>query len=237
MLLRAENIRASYNGDFSLKNVCLDIGFEEIVAIFGPNGSGKTTLLKALYGILDVHGGRVFFNGENISNLPTWRFAEKGIVLFPQRKKLFSNLSVSDNLRIMLKSVEINNRNIKSLIDEAISFFPKLKGKEKIPAYQLSGGEQQMVALSRVFVSKPKLLILDEPSVGLSPDWIIELFRKIKEINEMGVSIILVEQNIEKAIEIAHRCYIMNLGAVSWQGPVEKLDDKILSRIFLGDER
>jgi len=236
MLLEAKNLTASYDGIFTLKNINFHIDKGELVAVLGPNGSGKSTLLKSLYGVLKPRGGAIFFNGERIDGLPSSNLIRKGIVFIPQGRRVFPSLTVHENLRVMLSGIGNNKTKISELVDEALSFFPSLKGKEKVLAGCLSGGEQQMVALARSMLAKPNLLLLDEPSLGLSPKWVNEVFGKIKEINHSGTAIVLVEQKLHEALAMADRCYILKLGKVVWEGVPRDLIEKTLDKVYFGSD-
>jgi branched-chain amino acid transport system ATP-binding protein len=233
-LLKAEHIDCGYEGLQVLFDVSLNIEAGEIVAIIGPNGSGKSTLLKALYGLLSIWEGKIFFEGKPIQKLSVIDRIKTGLSFSPQGNRVFDELNVYENLEIggfLLPKKERNER-----IDLALDIFPSLKDKLPKSAGNLSGGEQQILALARVLVTKPKILLLDEPSLGLAPNLISDLFDHFKQINqEQGITILIVEQKVREVMQFADRLYAIRLGKVAWEGrPDELKDDKErLRSIFL----
>jgi branched-chain amino acid transport system ATP-binding protein len=233
-LLKAEHIDCGYEDLQVLFDVSLNIEAGEIVAIIGPNGSGKSTLLKALYGLLSIWEGKIFFEGKPVQKLSVIDRIKAGLSFSPQGNRVFDELNVYENLEIggfLLPKKERNER-----IDLALDIFPSLKDKLPKSAGNLSGGEQQILALARVLVTKPKILLLDEPSLGLAPNLISDLFDHLKQINqEQGITILIVEQKVREVMQFADRLYAIRLGKVAWEGrPDDLKDDKErLRSIFL----
>lgn len=237
-LLTVENVHVNFGGVKALNGANIEIGEGEIVALMGPNGAGKSTVLKAIFGLVNRESGKVFWRGDAIDFKPH-EIVELGISFVPQGKRVFKNLTVYEN-------VEIGGHGIKSKavlrdrIEEALDIFPALRAKLKQKAGQLSGGQQQMVALARGLVTDPKLLLLDEPSLGLAPKIVKEVFEKIKEINEKrGTSIVVVEHNIKSLLEVTDRAYVLDKGAVVATGPgrdflIGNASGDILEKVFMG---
>ena len=205
----------------------------EIVAIIGPNGSGKSTLLKSIFNLCDVYSGKITFKGKNITKLPTNQLIYEGISFVPQGRQVFGDLTVKENLEMgafILKDREVKSRNLKDVYDK----FPFLKGRQKNYAFGLSGGQQQMLAIGRALMQNPALLLLDEPSLGLDPKTMAEVFKKIKAINKEGVTVLIVEQNAKQAVKIANRTYILEQGKIALTGGKEILKHPKIKNIYLG---
>lgn len=233
-LLSAEHIHVNFGGVKALNGATIEIGEREIVALMGPNGAGKSTVLKAIFGLVPRESGKVFWRGERI-DLKAHEIVELGISFVPQGKRVFKNLTVYENIEIGghgIKSAKV----LKDRIEEALDIFPALRAKLKQNAGQLSGGQQQMVALARGLVTDPKLLLLDEPSLGLAPKIVKEVFEKIKEINQKrGTSIVVVEHNIKSLLEVTDRAYVLDKGTVVATGPGSQfLNSDILEKVFMG---
>ncbi len=233
-LLSAEHVHVNFGGVKALNGATIEIGEREIVALMGPNGAGKSTVLKAIFGLVPRESGKVFWRGDLI-DLKAHEIVELGISFVPQGKRVFKNLTVYENIEIGghgIKSAKV----LKDRIEEALDIFPALRAKLKQNAGQLSGGQQQMVALARGLVTDPKLLLLDEPSLGLAPKIVKEVFAKIKEINEKrGTSIVVVEHNIKSLLDVTDRAYVLDKGKVVATGPGKKfLDSDILEKVFMG---
>jgi len=214
-----------------LKGLDFEVGKKEIVAVIGPNGSGKSTLLKSIFNLCEIYGGSIKFDGSELVGLPTYKLISLGISYVPQGRQIFSNLTVRENLEVL----SFSQKNIPAKqIDKVYNFFPFLKNKENVLAQNLSGGQQQMLALARILIIKPKLLLLDEPSLGLSPKTTKEGFEKIKEINSSGIAVIIVEQNAKLAVEIANRTYVLEDGQIALIGGKEILNNEKIKDIYLG---
>ena len=216
-LLSVENLTVAYGAVEALKGVYLEINEGDVVAVLGANGAGKTTLLKAISRLVPIKNGNIKLRGEDLSKYPAFRLSELGIMHIPEGRKVFSTLSVEENLNLGSWSIrkKIPSQELKKNMDWVYTLFPILKDRKKQLAGTLSGGEQQMLAIGRGLVSQPKIVLLDEPSLGLAPVLVLEIFRVIKQIHEEGVTILLVEQNARKALGIADYGYILETGKVA----------------------
>ena len=237
-LLVAEEISAFYGDAQALKDVCLSVNDNEIVAILGSNGAGKTTLLKALTGLMKIRSGKITFNGESIAILPPDKIIRKGIASVPEGRQLFGSMSVFDNLLLGTYSLSRGERRevLRGRIELIFGLFPVLKGRLRQLSETLSGGEQQMLAMGRALMSNPRLLALDEPSLGLSPLLVKEMMKMLRRIsNDLGVSILLVEQNARSAIKIAEYVYILERGKINLEDTAHAIagSDRIRSA-YLG---
>jgi branched-chain amino acid transport system ATP-binding protein len=233
-MLKVESINAGYGEVQVLWDISFEVGKGEIVAIIGPNGAGKTTTLRVLAGLLNPRSGRMSFLGEDITKTPPHKRVEKGLALIPEGRMLFTRLTVEENL--MLGAITPEARKLR---DETIKWvyelFPILRERKRQVAGTLSGGEQQMLAIARGLMSRPKLLMLDEPSLGLAPKIVVKIFEIIKEINDQGISILLVEQNVWNALEIAERGYVMETGRIVLKGTgKELLNNEHVRRAYMG---
>lgn len=235
MILKIQNLKSGYNGMEVLHGVDLEVKPVEIVVLIGPNGAGKSTLLKSIFSLCEIYFGKIIFKDKDITKLPTHQLIYEGISYVPQGRQVFSTLTVRENLEMgafIMKDYELIKRNIADVFNK----FPILKERQNDYAFTLSGGEQQMLAIARALIQDPELLLLDEPSLGLAPKIMKEIFEKIKEINKQGISIIIVEQNAKKAVEIADRTYILENGKIALGGGKEVLEDKRIRSIYLGGE-
>lgn len=241
-MLKITNLKSGYDSMQVLKGIDFEVGGEEIVAIIGPNGAGKSTLLKSIFNLCEVFSGEIKFKDKRIIKLPTYELIYKGISYVPQGRQVFTNLIVRENLEIggfVQKSKKArkqkNKFDIQNLLDNKIyQLFPFLRDKENDYAFTLSGGQQQMLAIARALMQNPKLLLLDEPSLGLSPKMMKEVLNKIVKINQEGVAIIIVEQNAKQAVEIANRTYVLEDGQVALTGGKEILEDEKIKSIYFG---
>lgn len=233
MILKIDNLKAGYNGMEILHEVDLEVKPAEIVALIGPNGAGKSTVLKSIFSLTQITSGKIIFKDKDITKLPTHQLIYEGVSYIPQGRQVFSNLSIKENLEIgafIMKDKEIVKRNLQDVYNK----FPFLKERKNQLAESLSGGEQQMLAIGRALIQDPELLLLDEPSLGLSPKAMKEVFDKIIEINKTGVSIIIVEQNAKQAVNIAHRTYILEDGRIAMEGGKEILKNDKIKNIYFG---
>ena len=238
-MLRVENIEAHYGGNRALKGVSLEVRQGEIVCLIGANGAGKTTLLNCLSGIHSARNGKVFFMGEDVSHAPSQKMVRLGIVQVPENRQLFGPLTVEENLEMgaYSRARQINKKRLVSEMERVFQLFPPLKARRKQRAGTLSGGEQQMVAIGRGLMSDPRLLLLDEPSLGLAPLIVREIFRIIQELQREGRTILLVEQNALGALTISQRAYVLESGSVTTSGPAAVLmQDAKVRRAFLGQD-
>ncbi len=239
LLLEAKNLTVRYGAVKALESVSFNVDKGEIVAMIGPNGAGKSTALKAVSGLLDAMGGHIekgeiLFKGKNIKGLRTDELVEKGISLVPEGRRVFPTMTVLENLE-MGAFTRKDEMVIKEDIEKVLVLFPQLKERRKQNAGTLSSGEQQMLALGRALMLKPKLLMADEPSLGLSPNFVDIIFDKLVEINKNGTSILLVEQNAEMALEICHRGYVFEVGTIALEGKKENLiKNEMVKKVYLG---
>ena len=232
-VIECNGIAAGYvKGLNILQGVDLIVDEKEIVSIIGPNGAGKSTLLKAIMGIINISGGRFYINGVEKTNTPTHQIVSEGVGYVPQVENVFPSLTIEENLEIGSWSVK---DSIKQSISKIFDDFPMLKERQKDKAGNLSGGQRQILALARALVTSPSILLLDEPSAGLSPVAIKEVFEIVKEINSRGVAILLVEQNATRALNFSDRGYVLDQGRNAYQGKgQELLDDPRVIDLYLG---
>jgi len=218
-----------------LKGVDLEVKPAEIVAIIGPNGAGKSTVLKSIFNLCEIYSGKILFNGKNITKLGTHYLIHEGISYVPQGRQIFSDLTVRENLEVGAFIIE-NRELLKRKLSNVFARFPFLEEKQNEYAFTLSGGQQQMLAIGRALVQDPELLLLDEPSLGLAPKIMKEVFDKILEINKEGKAIIIVEQNAKQAIDIASRTYILENGEVALEGNKKDLTYEKIYRTYFGGD-
>lgn len=232
-MLHIKNLKAGYGGMEILKGIDFELKPAEIVAIIGPNGAGKSTLLKSIFNLCDIYSGKIIFKDKNITKLPTYQLIQEGVSYVPQGRQVFSNLTVEENLEMgayMMADKELIKTNLKDVYAK----FPELKEKRKELAGNLSGGQQQMLTIGRALIQDPEILLLDEPSLGLAPKVVKEVFERIVEINKEGISIIIVEQNAKQAINIAHQTYVLEDGEVVLHGGKEILNSEKIKNIYFG---
>ena len=234
-LLEVESIHSYYGNIHALRSVSLTVGEGEVVTLIGSNGAGKTTTLRSIHGILPPRKGRIVFRGEEIQGKPAHDMIKKGIAQSPEGRKIFSRMSVLENLE-MGAYHRTDGPGIQRDMERVFDLLPRLKERTKQEAGTMSGGEQQMLAIGRALMSHPKLLLLDEPSMGLAPVLVERIFQTIEEINRQGITILLVEQNANVALEIATRGYVLESGAVVNAAPAEKLrEDPKVREAYLGE--
>jgi branched-chain amino acid transport system ATP-binding protein len=234
-LLEVQDIHSYYGHIQALRGVSLTVEEGEIVTLIGSNGAGKTTTLRSIHGMLHPREGRILFEGEEIQRLPAHDMIGRGIAQSPEGRKIFSRMTVLENLE-MGAYHRNDNAEIQQDMDRVFELFPRLKERVKQEAGTMSGGEQQMLAIGRALMSRPKLVLLDEPSMGLAPVLVERIFQVIREINEQGTTILLVEQNANVALEIASRGYVLETGAVVNAAPAEKLrQDPKVREAYLGE--
>jgi len=241
-MLKVKNINTYYGQVHALKNVSLHLKQREIVTLIGANGAGKTTILNSLSAITPPKSGEILFNGAPINNLTPDRIVELGISQVPEGRQVFKPLSVEDNLELgayLRYSRKEGRGAIRKDLEEVYALFPRLHERRKQMAGTLSGGEQQMLAIGRALMAKPKILLLDEPSMGLAPLVVQEIFSVIENLrHEKGTAILLVEQNAKAALKMADRCYVLETGKVILEGLAsELLDNKEIQRAYLGKEK
>ena len=237
-MLKINNLYAYYGPIEALHGISLEIGPHEMVALIGSNGAGKTTLLSAISGLIDIKG-KIEYNNIDISHFKPKAIVNTGILHVPEGRHVFPGLTVRQNLEVGTVAWRgLRPANVTEDLERVFSLFPRLKEREKQLAWSLSGGEQQMLAVGRALMGHPKLLMLDEPSMGLAPIVIEEMFEKIVEINRMGTPVLIVEQNAQLALEISHRAYILDGGKIYLSGESSKLlQDPRVNEAYLGKTR
>lgn len=222
MLLEVNNINVFYGAIHAIKDVSFGVNEGEIVTLIGANGAGKTTSLHTVSGLLRSKTGSIMYNGENIAKVPADKIVRMGIAHVPEGRRIFQQMTVMENLE-MGAFIRKKGDNIQPDLDEVFEFFPRLQERRKQVAGTLSGGEQQMLAMGRALMSKPKLLMLDEPSMGLAPILVDEIFTIINKLHKAGATILLVEQNAQMALSVADRAYVMETGKITLSGTGEEL--------------
>jgi branched-chain amino acid transport system ATP-binding protein len=233
LLLEAKNIGVCYGAVRAIEDVSFDVDTSEIVAMIGPNGAGKSTALKAVFGMVDLESGDIYFDGKNINNLRPDEHVPRGISLVPEGRRLFPSMTVTENLEMGAFLQKGNTAG--GEIEKIFGLFPSLKERRRQKAGVLSTGEQQMLAMGRALMQKPRLLLADEPSLGLSPSYVDIIFEKLIEINKSGTGILLVEQNARMALEVAHRGYVFEIGRVFMEDTGRNLlKSEEVKRAFLG---
>jgi len=234
VLLSLDDVRACY-GDFqALFNITLEIRAGEIVTLIGANGAGKTTTLRVISGLLRSQHGKLEFEGQDISRLPPHEIVIRGVSHVPEGRQLFPHMSVEENLALGAYIGRVRPR-LKELMEEQFEFFPRLKERRGQLAGTLSGGEQQMVAIARGLMAAPKLPLLDEPSLGLAPKIVEEVFAKVQQIGKSGVTVLIVEQNVVDGLSISDRGYVVENGEITLQGtPKELLGNEQIRAAYLG---
>lgn len=234
-VLSIRNLSASYGKVEALSNINLEVGEGQIVTVIGPNGAGKTTLLSAAIGLL-ASKGEIQFDGEIEAEPEVEHLVGRGLILVPEKRELFSEMSVEDNLILgAFQRHRAGHRNEKDTMQQVYELFPRLKERHSQQAGTLSGGERQMLAVGRALMAKPRLLMLDEPSLGLAPLIVREIFRIIAELRRRGVSILLVEQNARAALQVADYAYVLENGRTAMEGPASQLrDDPRVIETYLG---
>ena len=233
-MLEARNLRAGYGAAPAVWDASLDVGEGDLVVVVGPNGAGKTTLINTLAGLHRIESGRLGFLGKDISRLPAHRFCDQGIALVPEGRRLFTGMTVLENLELGAYRGAAKAQRGQAL-QRVFALFPMLHEKLGLPAGTLSGGQQQMLAIGRALMARPRLLLLDEPSLGLAPAIVLEMFRIIREVNREGVAVLLVEQNVATALQLARRAYVLEEGRIVAEGTPEELASQPhIQRAYLG---
>ncbi len=234
-MLSVENLEVSYGLIRAVKGISFHVGEGEIVALIGANGAGKTTVMHALSRLIPSGGGRIEFAGRDITRLPAHKVVRLGMSQVPEGRRIFQELRVRDNLALG-GFARRDKAGAAKTLEEMYALFPRLKERENQIAGTLSGGEQQMLAVARAMMAGPKLLLLDEPSMGLSPLYVRQIFDMIKKINEGGVTVLLVEQNAKKALSVADRAYVLETGSIALEGTgKELLGNPEVRRAYLGE--
>ncbi len=233
-LLKVDDIHVYYGAIHAIKGVSFEVNEGEIVTLIGANGAGKSTTLNTVAGLLRPRSGSITFDGRNLASIPANKTVSLGMALCPEGRRIFQQMTVRENLE--MGGFTRPKAEIPVSMEEMFTRFPRLKEREKQIAGTLSGGEQQMLAIARAMMSKPRLLMLDEPSMGLAPILVEQIFDIIKELHAAGVTILLVEQNAQMALSIADRAYVLETGMVSKTGPaIELLHDDDVRKAYLGN--
>ena len=234
-VLEVKDLRAGYGLIEVLKGITLTVNAREIVTVIGANGAGKTTTLMTIAGCVKVRGGGVSFKGESLANTPAHQIVRRGLALSPEGRKIFPRLTVLENLE-MGAFTRTDKAEIREDIEKSYHYFPILKQRQKQLGGTLSGGEQQMLAIARALMSRPTLLLLDEPSLGLAPMIVLKIFEVIRDLNNDGMSVLLVEQNARQALKLAHRGYVMETGTITASDRADVLlNDPRIQAAYLGE--
>ena len=234
VLLKVNNLMVAYGGIEAVKGITMEVREGELVSLIGSNGAGKTTTMKAITGTLAASSGSIEYLGKNIQGQGAWDLVKQGLVMVPEGRGVFTRMSILENLQ-MGAYLRDDKDGIAADVDRVFSLFPRLKERRTQLAGTLSGGEQQMLAMGRALLSRPKVLLLDEPSMGLSPLMVDKIFEVIQEVASMGVTLLLVEQNASRALKIAQRAYVMESGQISMQGQAnDLLHDPKVRAAYLG---
>ena len=235
-MLKVENIVTRYGAIEALKGMSLEAQHGEVTCLLGPNGAGKTTTMFTIAGILSSHSGSITLDGDDLTHQSAPAIVRKGIALVPENRLVFPEMSVADNL---VAGAYCRSRSERAAIDQDLTEmydrFPQLKERREQLGGTLSGGEQQMLAIGRALMARPKILMMDEPSLGLAPMIVDQIFKIIEQLNEEGVTILLVEQNAHMALKIAHKLYLLEQGTVTFEGnPTEVQQEELIQRAYLG---
>lgn len=231
-ILRIENLKVNYGGIEAVKGIDVHVAEGEIVTLIGANGAGKSTTLRTISGLVKPREGRILFQDEEITGHDPSQIVGKGITMVPEGRRIFPDMTVKENLRI---GAYLRNDDLTKDYEEVYALFPRLKEREWQAGGTLSGGEQQMLAVGRALMARPKLMMLDEPSLGLAPLVVKDIFEIIKRINLQGVTILLIEQNANMALQIAHHAYVLETGRVTMGGTgAELLKDERIREAYLG---
>ncbi len=233
-MLKVEGLKVNYGMIEAVKGIDFEVHDGEIVALIGANGAGKTTTMHTISGLLKASAGSISLDGKEVSKLPAHKIVELGIVQCPEGRRIFAQQTIEENLSLGAY-VRKDRKEIEADMEKVFELFPILKERRKQPAGTLSGGEQQMLAMARALMAKPKIMLLDEPSMGLSPLLVKEIFYIIKDINRQGVTVLLVEQNAKMALGIANRAYVLESGKISLSGTGEELlNSDSVKKAYLG---
>ena len=234
-LLKVKGLKVAYGGIQAVKGVDFEVHEGELVSLIGSNGAGKTTTMKAITGILPINDGDIEYLGRSIRGQGPWDLVKQGLAMVPEGRGVFARMTIAENLQ-MGAYIRNDKAQIQSDIDKVFSIFPRLQERKDQLAGTLSGGEQQMLAMGRALMSRPKVLLLDEPSMGLSPIMVDKIFEVVKDVYAQGVTVLLVEQNASRALALANRGYVMESGAVTMSGPGHQLlaDPKVRAA-YLGE--
>ncbi|BCJ96268.1 ABC transporter ATP-binding protein [Anaerocolumna cellulosilytica] len=234
-MLKIENLEVYYGIIQAIKGISFEVKEGEVIALIGANGAGKTTILHTITGLLNAKSGSVIFEGQDLTKIPAHKIVGMGMAHVPEGRRIFAELTVLENLK-MGAYTRKDKKEIEDTIESVYNRFPRLKERKNQIAGTLSGGEQQMLAMGRALMSHPRIILMDEPSMGLSPLFVSEIFKIIKEISESGTTVLLVEQNAKKALSIANRAYVLETGKIVLEGDANKLsNDDSVKKAYLGE--
>ena len=235
ILLKVKDLQVGYGGIQAVKGVSLEVREGELVSLIGSNGAGKTTTMKAITGTLPLQAGDIEYLGQSIKGQGPWDLVKQGLAMVPEGRGVFTRMTITENLQ-MGAYIRNDKADILADMDKVFAIFPRLKERRDQLAGTMSGGEQQMLAMGRALMSRPKVLLLDEPSMGLSPIMVDKIFEVIREVSAQGVTVLLVEQNASRALQIADRGYVMESGLITLTGEARKmLDDPQVRAAYLGE--
>jgi branched-chain amino acid transport system ATP-binding protein len=235
ILLKISGLKVAYGGIQAVKGVDLEVREGELVSLIGSNGAGKTTTMKAITGLLPPADGEISYLGKSLRGQGPWDLVKQGLAMVPEGRGVFTRMSILENLQ-MGAYIRNDKAQIAADIERVFTLFPRLKERKSQLAGTMSGGEQQMLAMGRALMSQPKLLLLDEPSMGLSPIMVDKIFEVVRDVHSQGVTVLLVEQNAARALDIADRGYVMDSGAITIQGDAkEMLNDPRVRAAYLGE--
>lgn len=234
-LLKVTGLKVSYGGIKAVKGIDLEVREGELVTLIGSNGAGKTTTMKAITGMLLAEGGDITYQGRSIRGTGSWDLVKQGLAMVPEGRGVFTRMTITENL-LMGAYVRGDKAEIQRDIDRMFALFPRLKERRDQLAGTMSGGEQQMLAMARALMSRPKLLLLDEPSMGLSPIMVDKIFEVVRDVHALGMTVLLVEQNARRALQVADRGYVMDSGEIIMTGEAKAmLDDPKVRAAYLGE--
>lgn len=234
-MLEVKNLQVYYGVIQAIKNVSFEVNEGEVIALIGANGAGKTTILHTITGLIGAKNGEVIYEGQDLLKIPAYKIVSLGMAHVPEGRRVFSQLSVYENL-LMGAYTRKDQAEITNTLEQVYKRFPRLKERKGQLAGTLSGGEQQMLAMGRALMSHPRIILMDEPSMGLSPILVEEIFDIIKEISQSGTTVLLVEQNAKKALSIANRAYVLETGNIVLEGDAKTLmDDESVKKAYLGE--
>ena len=234
-ILEIKDLSVSYGGIQAVKNISLDVEEGKIITLIGANGAGKSSTLRSIAGLIKPAAGSIEFNGDAITGMDTTQIVKKGITLVPEGRKIFPDLTVEENLKI---GAYMRKDNLADDMNRVYSLFPRLKERSWQAGGTLSGGEQQMLAVGRALMSKPKVIMMDEPSLGLAPLVVRDIFEIIKTVNKEGITVLLIEQNANMALKVAHHGYVMETGRITMQGTgMELLENEEIKEAYLGKQK
>ncbi len=234
-LLKVTGLKVAYGGIQAVKGVDFEVREGELVTLIGSNGAGKTTTMKAITGLLPLNAGDIQFMGQSVRGRGAWDLVKQGLAMVPEGRGVFTRMTITENLQ-MGAHIRKDKAGIAADMDRVFTTFPRLKERKDQLAGTMSGGEQQMLAMGRALMSRPKVLLMDEPSMGLSPIMVDKIFEVVREVHAQGVTVLLVEQNASRALEIADRGYVMESGLISMSGDARQmLDDPKVRAAYLGE--